>query len=163
MIRKPIHPNDIQKTLTGTKLRSYAYAVLAKREYSRAELRKKLLLYAIHEHEVDELIEEFCNYNYQNDERYAHMLFRSQLQKGKGPQSILQALQKKEVDTEYLAEEIKETNWLEEAYKLKIRKFGDFIETDQKKKAKQIRFLQYRGYNLDVILKVVNKDYEDFY
>lgn len=159
---KKIIPEKI-KTLKGTKLRSYAYAVLTRREYSKAEFTKKLLEYAVDENEVFELVEEFIESNYQSDARVADIVLRSQIRQGKGPQRIKQVLQKKEIDEYHILEDIKETNWLEEVYNLKVKKFGIQVEKDPKLKAKQIRFLQYRGFDLDLILKVVNNEEIDFY
>ena len=149
-------PKDIIPTLTGSKLRSYAYAVLTKREYSKVELIEKLCVYALDRNEVIELVEQLAEYNYQSDERVAEMVVRSQIRKGKGPQRIKQTLQQKSINLDYVTDELNQTNWLEEAYKLKIKKFGVEIAKEPKLKAKQIRFLQYRGFDLDIIMKVVN-------
>lgn len=150
-------------TLKGTRLRSYAYALLTKREYSKAEFTDKLLEYAIDTEEVLALVEEFSEKNYQSDERVAQMVLSSQTSRGKGPNRVKQTLQQKKIDSAYIAQDIEEVDWVAEAYKLKLKKFGPEITKDPKQKAKQIRFLQYRGFNMEDILKVVTLDEDDFY
>ncbi|MBF7682480.1 regulatory protein RecX [Acinetobacter sp. B5B] len=158
-ISKDSHSEKPQ--LTGSKLRSYAYALLARKEYSKAELTQKLQQYAQDLDEVHTIIEQMIEYNYQNDERYAQQMFRSQLIKGQGPQRIKHKIQQKSVDVQFIEEQLESTNWLAEAYKLKVRKFGEEVATDPKMKAKQIRFLQYRGYSLDIIFKVIEMKITD--
>lgn len=147
--------------LTGSRLRSYAFAVLTRREYSKAELIEKLAEYAQRREEVIELVEELARENYQSDQRVADMLLSSQVRKGKGPQRIKMALKTKKLNTELIKEEMKEIDWLSRAYELKVKKFGAAIEKDPKLKAKQIRFLMYRGFDMDVILKAISKTETD--
>ena len=74
--------------LTGSRLRSYAFAVLTRKEYSKADLIKKLAHYAEHQDEVIQLVDELARENYQSDQRVAEMIVRSQMRKGKGPNRI---------------------------------------------------------------------------
>ncbi|MEB3766508.1 regulatory protein RecX [Acinetobacter sp. MD2] len=152
---------EIVKTLTGTRLRSYAFALLAKREYSKQELHNKLACYAIHLDEVIALVDELEQQHYQSDERMAKMVLSSQVRQGKGPRRITQALQKKAIDQEYIETELDEIDWLSQAYQLKVKKFGALVSRDQKEIAKQIRYLQYRGYDMDVIFKAIKKEADE--
>ena len=149
------------KTLTGTRLRSYAFALLTRRDYSQAELSAKLNQYAIDAGEVAKLVEELAQQNYQSDQRVAELTLASQIRKGKGLQRIKQTLKAKHLDAELISHELQEVDWLEQAYQLKIKKFGEAVEKDQKLKAKQVRFLQYRGFDMDVILKAIARTSEE--
>ena len=149
------------KTLTGTRLRSYAFALLTRRDYSQAELSAKLNQYAIDADEVAKLVAELAQQNYQSDQRVAELTLASQIRKGKGLQRIKQTLKAKHLDAELISHELQEVNWLEQAYQLKIKKFGTSVEKDQKLKAKQVRFLQYRGFDMDVILKAIARTSEE--
>jgi regulatory protein len=149
------------KTLTGTRLRSYAFALLTRRDYSQAELSAKLNQYAIDADEVAKLVEELAQQNYQSDQRVAELTLASQIRKGKGLQRIKQTLKAKHLDAELISHELQEVDWLEQAYQLKIKKFGETVEKDQKLKAKQVRFLQYRGFDMDVILKAIARTSEE--
>ncbi|MEJ2898868.1 regulatory protein RecX [Acinetobacter sp. NS-4] len=154
-------PQPKAQGLTGTRLRSYAFAVLTRKEYSKADLVEKLALYAMDRDEVIKLVDELATENYQSDQRVAEMLLSSQKRKGKGPNRIKFALKNKKIDTELIQEELKETDWNEQAYQLKVKKFGKTVERDPKLKAKQIRFLQYRGFDLDAIFKAISRREDD--
>ena len=148
--------------LTGSRLRSYAFAVLTRREYSKAELIEKLALYAIDRDEVLKLVDELATQNYQSDQRVAEMMLSSQKRKGKGPNRIKLALKSKKIDSSLIQEELKETDWNEQAYQLKVKKFGLPVEKEAKLKAKQIRFLMYRGFEMDAIIKAITRKENDF-
>ena len=148
--------------LTGSRLRSYAFAVLTRREYSKAELIEKLTLYAMDRDEVLKLVDELATQNYQSDQRVAEMMLSSQKRKGKGPNRIKLALKSKKIDSSLIQEELKETDWNEQAYQLKVKKFGLPVEKEAKLKAKQIRFLMYRGFEMDAIIKAITRKENDF-
>ena len=143
--------------LTGTRLRSYAFAVLTRKEYSKKDLIEKLALYAEDREEVITLVEELAREQYQSDQRVAEMVVRSQLRKGKGPNRIKLALQAKSIDKTLAKEDLDDIDWYEQAYQLKVKKYGTEVANDPKLKAKQIRFLQYRGFEMDAIMKAIRR------
>ncbi|ENV76976.1 recombination regulator RecX [Acinetobacter ursingii] len=147
--------------LTGTRLRSYAFALLTRKEYAKAELIEKLSLYAQDRDEVLALVEELSERQYQSDQRVAEMVLSSQIRKGKGPNRIKQALKHKQLDSNLILEDIQDVDWFEQAYQLKVKKFGIQIEKDPKQKAKQIRFLKYRGFDMNVIMKAISRTSEE--
>lgn len=150
-----------QQPPTGSKLRSLAFALLAKREYSRYDLEQKLLSYEADIDEVTTLVDELVQACYQDDRRMAGMVVRSQIRQGKGPRRVQQALSKHQIDPTLASEDMQTTDWLAHALTLKIKKFGEAVTTDPKEKARQIRFLQYRGFDLDLIMKVVNQSAQE--
>ena len=147
--------------LTGSRLRSYAFAVLTRKEYAKAELIEKLCLYAEDRAEVLELVDELSRENYQSDQRVAETMLSSQKRKGKGPNQIKMKLKNKKIDTALIAEELKETDWVQQAYELKVKKYGLEVSKDPKIKAKQIRFLMYRGFEMDAIIKAITRKPND--
>ena len=94
--------------LTGTRLRSYAFALLTRKEYAKAELIAKLSLYAQDRDEVLALVEELSERQYQSDQRVAEMVLSSQIRKGKGPNRIKQALKHKQLDSNLILEDIQD-------------------------------------------------------
>ena len=155
------HDTPKPQGLTGTRLRSYAFAVLTRREYSKADLIEKLITYAQDRDEVISLVEELAQNNYQSDQRVAEMTVRSQMRKGKGPNRIKLALRSKQLDKALVQEDLAEIDWYEQAYQLKVKKYGTEVAKDPKIKAKQIRFLQYRGFEMDAIMKAISKKETD--
>ena len=155
-------PQPKPKGLTGSRLRSYAFAVLTRREYSKADLIEKLALYAMDRDEVLKLVDELARENYQSDQRVAEIMLSSQKRKGKGPNRIKLALKSKKIDASLIQEELKETDWNEQAYQLKVKKYGTQVEKEPKLKAKQIRFLMYRGFEMDAIIKAITRKEDEF-
>lgn len=160
--KPPLNTTAVATGLTGSRLRSYAFAVLTRREYSKKELIEKLCLYAQSRDEVLALVEEFAAANYQSDQRVAEMTLRSQMQRGKGPQRIKQSLKSKDLDQAYIQDELEQIDWLKQAYQLKVKKYGPAVATDPKLKAKQARFLLYRGFQMDVVMKAIRQKASDW-
>lgn len=155
-------PEEKIPGLKSTRLRSYAFAVLTRKEYSKKDLIEKLSLYAEDREEVLTLVDELSRENYQSDQRVAEMIVRSQIRQGKGPNRIKLALNAKSIDKTLAKQDMDEIDWYEQAYQLKVKKFGIEVATDPKIKAKQIRFLQYRGFEMDAIMKAIRKkEYDD--
>lgn len=151
------NPQPQQPGMKGTRLRSYAFAVLTRKEYSKKDLIEKLCLYAEDREEVLMLVDELSRENYQSDQRVAEMTVRSQIRKGKGPNRIKLALNAKSIDKALAKNDMDEIDWYEQAYMLKVKKYGTEVAIDAKMKAKQIRFLQYRGFEMDAIMKAIRK------
>ena len=145
-------------SLKGQRLRSTAFALLAKREHSKQELKSKLLLYGASPEELEPLLAELTGNDYQSDERMAGMLVRANMRKGRGPARIQQELKKHHIEAELAEEDIEQVNWLQQAMELRMRKFGEELPIEQKEKARQVRFLQYRGFNLDICFKAITRN-----
>jgi regulatory protein len=147
-------------------LRARALQYLARREYSRAELRGKLLPHLQDEAEfeqfqpvdLDALLDDFTVRGWLSDERAATQLVhakRSRL----GTQRITHELRQKGIAEELISAalpQLKETE-LDAARQVWQKKFG-IAPQDEKQKAKQVRFLQSRGFSLDVIFKMLRLD-----
>ena len=56
------------------------------------------------------------------------------------------------------ADEVYEVDWLAQAVAARVRKYGDAIPTEPKEKARQLRFLQYRGFAADVCFDALKYD-----
>lgn len=67
-------------------------------------------------------------------------------------ESLDNALEKQDLDQNY------EVDWLTQAVEARCRKYGDSIPTDPKEKARQLRFLQYRGFGMDVCFDALKYD-----
>lgn len=147
-----------KKTKTGDSLRRYCFWLLARRDYGKEELLTKLKNYALDPDEALKLAEEMERKKYVDDKRVGNSIVRNEVSKGCGPRKIQMVLKNKKIQVDGLAEDLKELDWFQIAYDLKVRKFGEAVATDQKEKARQIRFLQYRGFDLDIVFKVVGHE-----
>lgn len=144
-------------------MRARALQYLARREYSRAELRGKLQLHAdadencgqLHPDGLDALLDDLTARGWLSDARAATQLLHAKRNRF-GIQRITHELRQKGIADELISAALpalKETE-LGAAREVWQKKFGG-IPHDEKEKARQIRFLQSRGFGLDVIFQVL--------
>lgn len=144
-------------------LRTRALQYLARREYSRAELRGKLLPHVQTEGEIDTvptgeldaLLDDLTARGWLSETRAVTQLLHARRSRF-GTQRIAQELRRKGVAENLIAEalpQLKETE-LEAAREVWLKKFG-VLPQGQKEKARQMRFLQSRGFAMEVIFKVM--------
>ncbi|MFA6062802.1 MAG: recombination regulator RecX [Gallionella sp.] len=158
------------KTKPEISLRTRALQYLARREYSRAELAAKLRPYAQVEDDFEQLqpvdleslLDGLVESGYLSDERAATQLLHARRPRF-GTQRITHEMHQKGISEELIADALPalKDSELETAREVWQRKFGTFPQ-DAKEKAKQMRFLQSRGFGFDVIFKVLqSSDVED--
>lgn len=179
---------EIQKLDTPDRdtryLRWLAFYYLSRRELSAWQLKQKLLAKDCDADAIDALLAEFAEKGYQSDERCAIMLVREAVRKGRGIRHLDEQLKKAKLDARdfggldallHLADmasissdtilegNIKgDIDWLQLAVEARCRKYGDTIPTDPKEKARQLRFLQYRGFDIDVCFNALKMTLENF-
>ncbi|MGO2513378.1 regulatory protein RecX [Marinomonas polaris] len=141
-----------------TSIFDQALSLLSHREHSKKELATKLKTRGHEEEEISATIERLEEMNYLNDERFAEIFVRSRLSKPLGASRIQQELIQKGINSELAKTTLSEANadWFELAKQLKERRFGEEISTDFKEKAKQSRYLQYRGFDFEQIKYAVS-------
>ena len=170
---------DIDAIKAESRLRWLAFYYLSRREYGKAELKQKLLDKEQDPEKVDALLEEFAEKGYQSDYRTTLMLIRENLRKGRGRGRIKQEFYRKKIampgnidelidmanaESEEFSEFVDDSadnlidgvDWLKLAVTARTKKYGDDIPTEQKDKARQLRFLQYRGFNTDICFAALN-------
>ncbi len=136
-------------------LRARAMQYLARREHSRAELHKKLQTHVQEGEDLDTVLDELEQRKWLSDARAATQLVDAKRSRF-GTQRIAHELRQRGISDELIAQaipELKESE-LETACEVWQRKFGKPPQ-DAKEKAKQMRFLQSRGFSTEVILKVL--------
>ncbi len=129
---------------------------LARREHSRAELHSKLLPHVQEGEDLDAVLDELEKRNWLSDARATTMLVDSKRSRF-GSQRIAHELRQKGIAEDLIADampQLKETE-LDAVREVWQRKFG-IQPQDSKEKAKQIRFLQSRGFSMEVIFKVLH-------
>ena len=136
-------------------LRVRAMRYLARREHSRAELHAKLQPYVQEGEDLDAVLNELENRNWLSDARAAAQWVDAKRARF-GTRRIAHELRQKGIDENLISAampQLKESE-LDTARSVWERKFG-ILPQDQKEKARQIRFLQSRGFSLEVILKAL--------
>jgi regulatory protein len=136
-------------------LRVRAMRYLARREHSRAELHAKLLPHAQEGEDLDAVLDELENRNWLSDARAAEQMVNIKRARF-GAQRIAHELRQKGIDENLISDalpRLKETEF-DAAREVWLKKFGAPPQ-DQKEKARQVRFLQSRGFALDVIFRLL--------
>lgn len=149
-----------QKTLL---MRGIDY--LSRREHSAYELRSKLAPYAESEDELERTLDRLQKENWQNDERFVRNF--TQAKQGRwGSTKVLHELQRHQLDSESLdevREQLRETEY-DRALEVYQRKFRTPLSTAddyQREYAKRVRFMMSRGFNAEVVRKILKAPYSD--
>ena len=130
-----------------SKCYSSALKMLMRREHSKLELSQKLQAKGFDIVDVNSSISKLVQQNYQSDDRFSEGFILMRFNQGKGPVKIASELKMRGIDTFDLSI----FDWFKLAKEIRQRKFGDASSIDYKEMAKQKRFLQSRGFNLDQI------------
>ncbi|MEY8214310.1 MAG: regulatory protein RecX [Colwellia sp.] len=136
--------------------------LLARREHSEFELRQKLSLREFDADEIELAIERLLEKDYLSDARFAQSNCRHRANRGYGWRYIANELKQKGVCSTIIQQlrENCEIDWNLQAELAYNKRFtGGWVkdsQTDQKEKAKRIRFLQYRGFSTDEIFRVLD-------
>ena len=134
-------------------IRKRAMDMLARREHARAELAAKL---AKRDHDRDAIaavLDELVDDDLLSDRRYADAMVSSRASRGIGPARIraeLGAVDVSDAEIERALDEC-EVDWHALAEAVRIKRFGAEVPPDFPAKAKQMRFLQRRGFDADML------------
>jgi len=142
-------------------LRERAIAYLAQREHSRIELARKLARHADDSAEIPPLLDELVRRKLLSDERYAEGRANALARKF-GATRIAWELRAKGVGDAAIAQAtraVRETE-LTRAREAWAKRFGR-APCSAAERAKQIRFLQGRGFSFDAIRRVVGRADEE--
>ncbi len=142
-----------------SKLYAAAIRLLARREHSAEELRRKLGSRDWDEEEgvtsdsIEDLLVDLQQQGLQSDQRYAESYTHMRFNKGYGPVRIDNELRERGVSESIRRECIAQLaqQWWPLMQQTRERKFGSDIPGDYKERAKQMRYLQYRGFASDQI------------
>ena len=158
---KPVH-EDISDLLSDEgedrfscpkEIRKKAMDFLARRDYGQDELARKLADKGYRRSVVDDELYRLAEEGLQSDTRYAESFVQSRINQGKGPVRIRADLRQRGIRDGVIDGAIEESacDWDELAREERVKKFGEAAPDEFKEKARQMRFLQYRGFEQDHI------------
>jgi regulatory protein len=126
---------------------------LARREHSAFELTTKLTQADFSEDEILQTLVKLKEANLQSDERFCESYIRHRSNRGFGIQRIKQELKERGVDINIINDTLvqSEIDWFSLAVQVRCKRFGEEQPEDYKDRAKQQRFLQYRGFSHEQI------------
>ena len=121
------------------------------------ELKRKLNQREFPQEEIDDALEDLIKRDYLSDERFCEAYIHIRKQKGFGPLRIGMELNERGVDESVYHAYLQQDSdaWLEVLERTYQAKYRGAPIKDFQEKAKRIRFLQYRGFTLDNIHKVI--------
>jgi regulatory protein len=137
-----------------------AVELLARREHSRRELTRKLASRGFPDEVIAAVLDELERSGALADARFTDTFVRSRVAKGQGPQRIRSELAQRGIgDVEANAVlSAAEVDWLETIRAVRRKRFGAELPRDYAERAKQARFLQYRGFASEQIRAALELD-----
>ncbi len=140
-------------------LRVRALRFLTRREHSRAELKQKLAAYAESEDEVEAVLDRLQAEQLLSDHRFASQ--RVAARAGRyGNGRLRQELRGQGVSDDDIADALKESGDEAERCRSVWRKKFDQLPDCAEERARQMRFLQYRGFSGEAVRKVLRGEEE---
>ncbi|KAE8439732.1 MULTISPECIES: regulatory protein RecX [Halomonadaceae] len=136
--------------------RDVAIQLLARREYSRVELARKLQQKSFDGDEIEACLDALAEQSLQSDARFAESFVRSRIARGQGVIRIKGELRQRGIDQETLTaaleavEEREAIDWFELAKETLARRYDSPGDTP-KERAKRERFLATRGFDFEQI------------
>ncbi len=148
-----VPPDEADRFSDPKEARKKAMDLLARREHSRDELCRKLEKAGFESDVAFDAIRTLADEGLQSDERFVESFVQSRINQGKGPARIRADLGQKGVNASVIDAAIEQSgaDWYALAREIRAHKFGDERPDDFKEKARQMRFLQYRGFESDHI------------
>jgi regulatory protein len=137
--------------------RKKAMDFLARREYGHTELIRKLAGKGFERPAADEAVGKLAEEGLQSDQRFAESFVQSRINQGKGPVRIRLDLGQRGINAAAIEIALEDAcpDWHQLAREIREKKFGRALPADFKEKARQMRFLQYRGFERDHIRTAV--------
>ncbi len=151
-------------------LRTACIDLLARREHSCLELRRKMsrkFKERFSAEQIEQAIETLAAEGLQSDLRFTESFTRAKYERGDGPYKIKAALQERGVHSGLIEQalEDEQLDWQRRALLLHRRRFSavnetlsadnEYSEARLKQRAKEMRFLQSRGFPKDIIYSVL--------
>jgi regulatory protein len=139
--------------------RAAAVALLARRDLPSGELRERLGARGFAVEATAAALAALAAEGALNDERYAHNYVATQAGRGRGPVRIGADLRAHGLPQELIEAALESgPDWRAAAAAARARRFGKPAPVSWREKARQARFLQYRGFSADHIRAATGAD-----
>ncbi len=156
-----MEPSPPKRKKPELSLRARALALLARREHSRQELERKLADHAPEPGELESLLDDFERRGWLSERRVIEQVVYARRRRF-GARRIRQDLLAKGVSEDLIEEKLVELagGEFEAARDVWRRKFG-VMPKSAAERARQIRFLQGRGFALETIMRLMKGGEDD--
>ena len=135
-----------------------AVRLLARREHSQVELRRKLRTRGHRPDAVERALTRLGEYGYQSDARFAESFVRSRVDRGQGRLKIVAGLRERGIEDDVASAllDLGDSEWRRLATAALCKRFGDAAPTGRAEWVKRARFLAGRGFTSDVVSRVLD-------
>ena len=137
-----------------------AMRLLATREHSQHELRRKLIQKGHAPELIDEVMAQLRAQGLQSDARFVENFINSRRERGKGPTRIQLELQQHQIAADIIQAQLepRASIWRDYAEKARRKKFGAAIPADYPARMRQAKFLEYRGFTHQQIFALLDAE-----
>jgi regulatory protein len=148
-VRQPSSPDP--RNADAKAVEAAAVRLLARREHSIEELRRKLARKGYPPDTIEPVIQKLTGKRLVSDERFTSSFVHHHAKRGQGPVRIRAALRQQGIADSQVEEALRcaEVDWVQLARETRRRKFGAAVPRSLGERAKQARFLQYRGFDAE--------------
>jgi len=152
-VRRPKKPDTLPAEADERTVRTAALALLTGRDFGRAELTRRLERRGYPARVVAVVVEQLVAERLLSETRFVEQFIRQHAGRGHGPARIRAELRERGVpDAEVAAGlEAAGEDWVARAREVRRRRFGVSLPGDYAERARQARFLQYRGFSHEQI------------
>lgn len=143
--------------VSANEIRRKAMDLLARREHSAKELKDKLGRRFDGALEIEAVVSVLSEEGLQSDQRFAESFCRQRIASGYGPMRIKMELVQRGIDQTATEAVLcsAQADWLALCELAREKKFGD-LPGDAKERARQQRFLYYRGFSPSLINEILS-------
>ncbi|MHC8368287.1 recombination regulator RecX [Pseudomonas sp. ZT5P21] len=137
-------------------VRRTAMDLLARREHGRVELTRKLRQRGALPEMIDTALDRLTEEGLLSESRYLESFVSYRARSGYGPMRIREELSQRGLQRSDIELALRESgiNWQEQLEDTWRRKFSGHLPIDVRERAKQGRFLSYRGYPMEMISRL---------
>lgn len=152
-VRAPVEPGSVESAYAK------GLAQAAGRELSAKQLSEKLRDLGFSSEVVDSTMARLQRERVIDDTRFAEVKVRALLRRGKGRRAISMVLNEHAISAEQIRVVLNdvETDWFELAVQARNKRFGSDPPIDANAYGRQSRFLAQRGFDPEVIRRVLQK------
>jgi regulatory protein len=156
---------DPEKAADANAAYTAAITLLARRDHSSGDISRKLKERGFDADAISQALTRLGESNTLNDDRYGQNFATYRARRGQGPARIRNDLRRSGLRDDQIEAAVKTgedaPDFVAQAGEARRRKFGPDLPKDWKERARQARFLQYRGFSTDHIRAVLQGDPSD--
>jgi regulatory protein len=152
-VRRPRKPEAGAGEADERTVRTAALALLAGRDFARLELARRLLGRGYPADTVETVVAGLAAERLLSEGRFIELFIRQHAGRGHGPVRIRMELRERGVASEDIEQALESSaeDWAGHAREARRRRFGLSPPGDYRERARQARFLQYRGFSAEQV------------